>query len=101
MKRPKHLSSERSLLMCVVLIAFVVVFVLCATQLYEIRDRRARLMEENRQLQAQKQVLIDKNNTLLAQGSHTDADSAYIEDIARNQLDMVYPGEIIFRTTGE
>ncbi len=101
MKRPRFLNSDRSLFMCVVLIAFVTVFVLCVTQLHEIRVRRAELLEENRQLNAQKQVLIEKNNQLLAQGSRENSDDAYIEDIARNQLDMVYPGEIIFRTNGE
>lgn len=101
MKKIKFLSSERSFIMSIALVAFVVVAIICVTQLYEIKARRERLIEENRQLNAQKQVLIDKNNALLAQGSREDSDTAYIEDVARNQLDMVYPGEIIFRTTGE
>lgn len=101
MARPRVPSSDHSLVTCVILIAFVVVAILCATQFHEIQERRARLMEENRQLNAQKQVLIEKNNALMAQGSHESSDPAYIEDVARNQLDMVYPGEIIFRTSGE
>ena len=28
-------------------------------------------------------------------------DDAYVESVARSQLDMVYPGEVIFRVQGE
>lgn len=86
--------------MTVVCIAFVVVAVLCATRYYDVRQRRERLLEESRQLQAQKQALLDQNDALIAQGAHSD-DDVYVEKVAREQLDMVYPGEIIFRVTGE
>ena len=100
MASPRRGSSTRNLLMTVVCIAFVVVAILCATKLYDINTRKARLLEESRQLEAQKQALIDKNNAILAQGSRG-SDAAYVEGVARNKLDMVYPGEIVFRVTGE
>ncbi len=99
MKR-KRRNTSFSLVMTVVCIAFVVVAVLCATRFYDVRQRRERLMKESRELQAQKQALIDKQEALKAQGAHSD-DEVYIEQVARDQLDMVYPGEIIFRVSGE
>jgi len=93
-------SGTRNLIFTVVLIAFVVVGILCATRLYDVSNRKARLLEERRQLEAQKQQLIDKNNAILAQGSRG-SDRVYVEGVAREQLDMVYPGEIVFRVTGE
>jgi cell division protein FtsL len=86
--------------MTVVCIAFVVVAVLCATRYYDVRQRRERLLEESRQLQAQKQALLDQNDALIAQGAHSN-DDVYVEKVAREQLDMVYPGEIIFRVSGD
>jgi len=100
MASPRRGSSTRNLITTVLCIAFVVVAVLCATRYYDVKSRRARLLEESRQLQAQKQALIDKNNAILAQGSRG-SDTAYVEGVARNKLDMVYPGEIVFRVTGE
>lgn len=98
--KKRRTNTSFSLTMTVVCIAFVVVGVLCATRLYDINQRKARLMEESRQLQAQKQALLDRNDALLAQGAHSD-DDVYVEKVARDQLDMVYPGEIIFRVSGE
>lgn len=84
----------------VVLLAFIVGIILCATKYYDIEMTRRRLEAEKAQLEAQKAALIDRNNNILAQGV-AGQDSVYIEDTARSQLDMVYPGEIIFRTTGD
>ncbi len=98
--KKRRTNTSFSLLMTVVCIAFVVVSALCATRLYDIQQRRERLLQESRQLQAQKQALVDQNNALLAQGARSD-DDVYVEKVAREQLDMVYPGEIIFRVSGE
>ena len=88
-----------SLPMTLVCIAFVVVVVLCATKYYDVLTARERLLEERATLEAQKAALEDRNNNILARGvAGQDAD--YVENVARSQLDMVYPGEIIFRTTG-
>ncbi|MBQ4270421.1 MAG: septum formation initiator family protein [Clostridiales bacterium] len=96
----RRTSGTRNLITTVLCIAFVVAGILCATRFYDVQTRKARLLEESRQLQAQKQALIDKNNAILAQGSRG-SDAAYVEGVARNKLDMVYPGEIVFRVTGE
>lgn len=100
MKKKKHRDGPGSLIMTVVCIAFVVVGVLCYTRWVDINERRARLEEENRQLIAQKEALTERNNALLAQGARSN-DDAYVEKVAREQLDMVYPGEIVFRVTGQ
>ncbi|MBR1796455.1 MAG: septum formation initiator family protein [Clostridiales bacterium] len=95
----KRKSGGFSLPMTLICIAFVVVVVLCATKYYDVRMARIRLEKEKAALEAQKAALEDRNNNILARGvAGRDAD--YVEDVARSQLDMVYPGEIIFRTTG-
>lgn len=87
------------MIMALISIAAVVLLVLCVTRMYEINERSARLKAENQQLLQQKQALEDKNNQIIAQGAHGN-DSIYVENVAREQLDMVYPGEVVFRTTG-
>ena len=44
--------------------------------------------------------LSDKLKQIRAQ-EEFGKDDAYVESVARAQLDMVYPGEVIFRVTGE
>lgn len=98
-KKIRRRSGGFSLPMTLACIAFVVVVVLCATKYYDVRMARIRLEEEKAALEAQKAALEDRNNNILARGV-AGQDSAYVEDVARSQLDMVYPGEIIFRTSG-
>ncbi len=100
MRRVKHKSRGISVMTAFVCLAFVVVAVLCATRMYDVHQRRQRLEAENQQLLAQRQALIERNNELQAQNMRG-RDTSYIESQARAQLDMVYPGEIIFRTSGE
>ncbi|MBR6879889.1 MAG: cell division protein FtsL [Clostridiales bacterium] len=100
MRKVRHKTGGFSLTMTIVCIAFVIVAVLCATRLYGVHSRKQALLEEQKKLKAQKQALVDKNNAILAQGTKTN-DAKYVESFARSQLDMVYPGEIIFRTTGD
>ncbi len=100
MKKKKHTDGPGSLIMTVIFIAFIVVGVLCYTRWVDISERKARLVEENRQLIAQRDALTEKNEALLAQGARGN-DDAYVEKVAREQLDMVYPGEIVFRVTGQ
>lgn len=83
----------------IVCIAFVVISILCATKYYDIEMTRQRLEAEKSALEAQRAALVDRNNNILAQGV-AGQDQVYVENVARSQLDMVYPGEIIFRTTG-
>lgn len=80
-------------------IFFIVFAILCVTKYYDIEMTRRRLEAEKASLEAQKAALVDRNNNILAQGV-AGQDQVYVENVARSQLDMVYPGEIIFRTTG-
>ena len=99
-KTINHKSGGISVIMAVLCIAVVIVGVLCVTRFYEIKERRERLIAEQHELEAQKAALKEKRDQIAAQGAHGN-DSSYVEKVAREQLDMVYPGEVIFRTTGE
>lgn len=77
----------------------MVLAALCATKLYDLHLQKARLTAEAEQLAIQEQELKDNLHDIKARQNIED-DSAYIEAIAREQLDMVYPGEIIFRVNG-
>ena len=46
------------------------------------------------------QSLSEKLQQIKAQEKFGE-DDAYIESVARSQLDMVYPGEVIFRVSGD
>lgn len=81
-------------------IALVVVIVLIITRFNSIMQQRERIVAESKQLAAQEESLKERLYSLqLAGGSGNDREK--IENVARGQLDMVYPGEIIFRISGE
>ncbi len=79
-------------------ICFVVVIILFATRLMNNTQQKARLKAENSSLIAQSNALSEQLRQIRAQ-EEMGKDNTYVESIARAQLDMVYPGEIIFRVT--
>ena len=81
-------------------ICCVVVGILCITRYANIAKQKERLKSENSELIAQSEALSDKLKQIRAQ-EEFGKDDAYVESVARAQLDMVYPGEVIFRVTGE
>jgi cell division protein FtsB len=81
-------------------ICCVVVGILCITRYANIAKQKERLKAENSELIAQSEALSDKLKQIRAQ-EEFGKDDAYVESVARAQLDMVYPGEVIFRVTGE
>ena len=81
-------------------IGLVVVFIMCYTRFSNIMEQRARLKAENSSLIAQSESLSEKLQQIKAQEKFGE-DDAYIESVARSQLDMVYPGEVIFRVSGD
>ncbi len=81
-------------------ICCVVVGILCITRYANIAKQKERLKAENAELIAQSEALSDKLKQIRAQ-EEFGKDDAYVESVARAQLDMVYPGEVIFRVTGE
>lgn len=81
-------------------ICCVVVGILCITRYANIAKQKERLKAENSTLIAQSEALSDKLKQIRAQ-EEFGKDDAYVESVARAQLDMVYPGEVIFRVTGE
>jgi len=89
-----------SFLTAMICIAFVVIGILCITKYANINKQKERLMAENASLVAQSEALSEKLKQIRAQ-EEFGQDDAYIESVARTQLDMVYPGEVIFRVTGE
>ncbi|MCQ2534052.1 MAG: septum formation initiator family protein [Clostridia bacterium] len=88
-----------SLTTTVLFVAAIVIVVFCATRFYDIKNQSARLRQEAIELAREEEELKSKIRTL--QGYNEDGyDSDYVESMARQNLDMVYPGEIIFRTEG-
>ncbi len=83
-----------------VLIVGIFLIVLSVTRFYNINRQKERLLAENSSLIAQSEALSDKLKQIRAE-EEFGKDNTYVESVARTQLDMVYPGEIIFRVNGE
>lgn len=78
----------------------VVIGILCLTKYANIHRQKERLIAENSSLIAQSEALSDKLKQIRSR-EEMEKDDAYIESVARSQLDMVYPGEVIFRVSGD
>ncbi|SCW64345.1 Cell division protein FtsB [Ruminococcaceae bacterium YRB3002] len=91
---------KMSFVPAIISIALIVVIVLIITRFNDIMQQRERIVSESRQLSLQEESLKARleNLQFMAGGAN---DAAKVENIARGQLDMVYPGEIIFRVSGE
>ena len=100
MRKLRRKTGGISFLTAMICIAFVVIGILCITKYANINKQKERLMAENASLVAQSEALSEKLKQIRAQ-EEFGQDEAYIESVARTQLDMVYPGEVIFRVTGE
>ena len=99
MQKLKHKKTGGiSFMTAMLCICFVVVFILCVTRFSNLVKQKARLQAENSSLKAQSVALSDQLRQIRAQ-EELGKDNTYIESVARAQLDMVYPGEIIFRVT--
>ena len=98
MRRVKRKTGGFSFLTTMILIVCVVVGILCITKYANIAKQKERLLAENSSLKAQSESLADDLKQIRAQ-EEMGKDNTYVESIARAQLDMVYPGEIIFRVT--
>ena len=99
MRKFKHKKSGGiSFPTAMLFICFVVVIILCATRFSNILQQKTRLQAENRSLKSQSIALSEQLRQIRAQ-EEMGKDNTYVESIARAQLDMVYPGEIIFRVT--
>lgn len=81
-------------------ICCVVIGILCLTKYANIHRQKERLIAENSSLIAQSEALSDKLKQIRSR-EEMEKDDAYIESVARSQLDMVYPGEVIFRVSGD
>ena len=81
-------------------IALVVVIVLIITRLSSIMEQRDRIVAESRQLSIQEETLKARLDAL-QMSNGAGSDTTKVENVARSQLDMVYPGEIIFRISGD
>ena len=64
------------------------------------QEQKERLLAENSSLKAQSESLADDLKQIRAQ-EEFQQDDAYVESVARTQLDMVYPGEVIFKVAGD
>ncbi len=100
MLRVKRKTGGFSFLTTMICIVCVVVGILCITKYANIAKQKERLKAENASLVAQTEELEDKLKQIRAQ-EEFGKDDTYVESVARAQLDMVYPGEVIFRVQGE
>ena len=100
MRKIRRKSGGISFLTAMICICCVVVGILCITRYANIAKQKERLKAENSELIAQSEALSDKLKQIRAQ-EEFGKDDAYVESVARAQLDMVYPGEVIFRVPGE
>lgn len=100
MRRIRRKTGGLSFLTTMIFIICVVVGILCVTKYANIHRQKERLLAENSSLVAQSEALSEKLKQIRAQ-EEFGQDDAYIESVARSQLDMVYPGEVVFRVTGE
>ena len=91
---------KMSFIPAMISIALVVVIVLIITRFNSIMKQRERIVAESRQLAAQEESLKMRLESLQLAGA-VDDDTEKVENIARGQLDMVYPGEVIFRISGD
>ena len=83
-----------------IIVAVIVVIVLIITRLSSIMEQRDRIVAESRQLSIQEETLKARLDAL-QMSNGAGSDTTKVENVARSQLDMVYPGEIIFRISGE
>jgi len=100
LRKVRRKTGGISFLTAMICISCVVVGILCITKYANIAKQKERLKAENASLVAQTEELQDKLKQIRAQ-EEFGKDDAYIESVARSQLDMVYPGEVIFRVQGE
>ena len=97
MRKFKHKKTRGfSFTTAMLCIALVVIAILCITRYSNIIKQKARLKSENESLASTSAMLSDKLRQLRAQ-EELGKDNTFVESVARAQLDMVYPGEIIFR----
>ncbi|WP_034449746.1 FtsB family cell division protein [Butyrivibrio sp. AE2032] len=100
MRKVRRKSGGISFLTALICILCVVVGILCLTRYINMHRQKERLLAENASLIAQSEALSDRLKQIRAQ-EEFGKDESYVESVARAQLDMVYPGEVIFRVTGE
>ena len=100
MRKVRRKTGGISFLTAMICIVCVVVGILCITKYANINRQKERLKAENSSLVAQSEALSDKLKQIRAQ-EEFGKDDSYIESVARTQLDMVYPGEVIFRVSGD
>ena len=100
MRKVRRKTGGISFITAMICITCIVIGIVCLTKYANIHRQKERLVAENASLVAQSEALSDKLKQIRAQ-EEFGKDDAYNESVARSQLDMVYPGEVIFRVTGE
>lgn len=87
-KRIRYRFDKTRLLISLILLAFLVTFGVSVKNIVDLKIEQAELRKENSQLLKEN---IKLNNEL----KHINDDN-YIEEQARNQLNMIKPGEILY-----
>ncbi len=95
-KRKNGISFVTALLLVFVLFLAVLGY----TQFLDLNEQRTRLQKEHEALLDEKAALEEDLKRIRREANNIN-DEVYVQSVARQQLDMVYPGEIVFRTSGE
>ncbi len=91
-RRNRHNRTAKLLIGFVVLLLLIVTGIKCN----ELRQRRDFYMEKEQQLTAQIEAEEERAKEIAEYETYTQT-KAYIEEIARNKLGLVYEGEILFK----
>lgn len=101
-KRIKKFKHKNGISFVTALLLVFVLFlaVLGYTQFLDLNEQRTRLQKEHEALLEEKAALEEDLKRIRREANNIN-DEVYVQSVARQQLDMVYPGEIVFRTSGE
>ena len=100
MRKINRKKNGISVATAIMFVSFIVFAVLCITRFYDLKEQYTRLHNEADSLDRQKAELEEELMQIRKEANNSD-NRAYIESMARTHLDMVYPGEIIYRISND
>lgn len=96
----KHRQKKSPLWKVIVFIFFVIVFAMVLVRLNKDREMRARVEQRARDLEVAAAQASAEYADAVDRSRKAGSDD-YVEEIARESLGMVMPGETVFETTEE
>ena len=96
----KHRSKKSPVWKVIVFVFFVIVFAMVLVRLNKDRQTRARVEQRSKELDVMAAQASAEYADAVERSRKAGSDD-YAEEIARESLGMVMPGETVFRTTEE